>query len=137
MIDATDAAARQLTAGAERWRLKFPELANCPVRDVLDRISDKWSVLIVIELATEPRRFGELRRSLKDISQRMLTQSLRNLQESGLVHREVFPTNPPSVEYSLTPLGKSFLVPLSALVRWADENHPAIREARQDFARAA
>lgn len=132
-----DAAARQLTAGAERWRQKFPELANCPVRDVLDRISDKWSTLIVIELANRPYRFGELRRTLKDISQRMLTQSLRNLQESGLVHREVFPTNPPSVEYSLTPLGRSFLVPLVALVRWADENHPTIRGAREAFAKAA
>ena len=130
-------AAHQLTAGAERWRLKFPELQNCPVRDVLDRISDKWSVLIVIELARRPYRFGELRRELRDISQRMLTQSLRNLQQSGLVHREVFPTTPPSVEYSLTPLGKDFLVPLSALVRWADESHGAIREARRTFARAA
>jgi DNA-binding HxlR family transcriptional regulator len=133
----TTEAARQLTAGAQRWRLKYPELQNCPVRDVLDRISDKWSVLIVIELAKRPYRFGELRRELRDISQRMLTQSLRNLQESGLVHREVFPTNPPSVEYSLTPLGRSFLTPLAALVRWADDNHPAIREAREDYARAA
>ena len=83
--------------------------ANCPVRDVLDQLADKWSVLIISALAERPFRFGELRREIGDISQRMLTQTLRDLQADGLVEREVFPTTPPSVEYRLSPMGRSFL----------------------------
>lgn len=119
------------------WREKHPSLASCPVRDVLDHIGDKWSSLLVLTLAQGPRRFGELRRELPDISQRMLTQSLRDLQRDGLVHREVFPTTPPSVAYSLTPMGESLLGPLNALVAWAEAQHPAILKARAAFAKLA
>ena len=129
--------ATHLVRGMQRWRQRFPALQNCAVRDVLDQLADKWSVLIIIALAAKPHRFGELKREIKDISQRMLTQTLRDLQADGLVEREVFPTTPPSVEYRLSPLGKSFLAPLSALVAWTEENHPAIREAREVFAKAA
>lgn len=108
---------------------------RCPVRDVLDHIGDKWSTLIVIILCERPLRFGEMRRALPDISQRMLTQTLRDLQRDGLVSRQVFPTQPPSVEYRLTPLGESLLEPLAALVRWAETNHRAIRNARGRYAR--
>jgi DNA-binding HxlR family transcriptional regulator len=108
---------------------------NCPVRDVLDRIGDKWSTLLVFTLAERPHRFGELRRAVFDISQRMLTQTLRELQRDGLISRKVHPTTPPSVEYALTPLGRSLLEPLSHLIRWADENHGAIRTARSKFER--
>lgn len=107
-----------------------PEFSACPVRDVLDQIGDKWSTLIVITLSERPYRFGELRRAVPDISQRMLTQTLRDLARDGLISRHVFPTQPPSVEYRLTPLGRSLMEPLGALVRWADTNHAAIRAAR-------
>ncbi|MCR6644355.1 MAG: helix-turn-helix transcriptional regulator [Terricaulis sp.] len=78
-------------------------LDACPVRQVLDQVSDKWSTLIVMLLDESPLRFNALRRAIPDISQRMLTQTLRNLQRDGLVARAVFPTVPPGVEYSLTP----------------------------------
>jgi len=118
-------------------RLDRTLTAACPIRDVLDQIGDKWSTLFVLILGERPHRFGELRRAIPDISQRMLTQTLRDLQRDGLVNREVFPTVPPSVEYSLTPLGRSLLEPLSHLIRWADANHDAIRAAREEFVREA
>lgn len=107
-----------------------PDYSPCAVRDVMDHVSGKWNTLLVMLLARRPHRFGELRRAVPDISQRMLTQTLRNLQRDGLVSREVFTTVPPSVEYRLTLLGKSFLAPLMGLVRWSIEHHSAIRSAR-------
>jgi DNA-binding HxlR family transcriptional regulator len=109
----------------------------CPVRGVLDRIGDKWSFLVVSMLAEKPHRFGALRRAVPDISQRMLTQTLRDLQRDGLVDREVFPTNPPSVEYRLTKLGQSLLQPMDALIGWAERNHTKINSARAVFDRQA
>jgi DNA-binding HxlR family transcriptional regulator len=108
-------------------------LANCPVRDVTANLSGKWASLLVIVLAERPHRFGELRRLVPDISQRMLTQTLRDLQRDGYVHREVFPTTPPSVEYSLTDLGRSMFEPLNALIDWAGRNHGLVRDARTKF----
>jgi DNA-binding HxlR family transcriptional regulator len=116
-----------------RMKARYPAPSQCPVRNVLDQLADKWSVLIITALAERPYRFGELRRQIGDISQRMLTQTLRDLQADGMIERQVFPTTPPSVEYRLSPMGRSFLVPLSTLVDWAFTNHPAIREARRDF----
>jgi DNA-binding HxlR family transcriptional regulator len=114
------------------------ELENaCPVRGVLDRIGDKWSFLIVSMLAEKPLRFGALRRAVPDISQRMLTQTLRELQRDGLIDRAVFPTNPPSVEYSLTKLGRSLLGPMNSLIAWAEKNHARIKAARTAFDRQA
>ncbi|RVD61516.1 transcriptional regulator [Mesorhizobium sp. M2D.F.Ca.ET.185.01.1.1] len=107
--------------------------ADCPVRDVISGINGKWSPLLVMALAEKPYRFGELRRLVPDISQRMLTQTLYDLQRDGYVHREVFPTKPPSVEYSLTDLGRSMFAPLQMLVQWAELNHDAVREARAAF----
>ena len=109
------------------------EAKNCPIRDVLDCIGDKWSTLIITTLRERPHRFGELRRTIPDISQRMLTQTLRDLQRDGLISRHVEPTRPPSVEYRLTPLGQSLLTPLAALIHWADNYHEAIRIARSSF----
>lgn len=109
------------------------DLTRCPVRDVLDRIGDKWSVLMLLVLSDGPLRFGALRRAVPDISQRMLTQTLRDLQRDGLVDRTVHPTVPPSVEYALTSLGRSILGPLSGLVDWADGHHAEIRAARVEF----
>lgn len=107
------------------------EHEQCPVTDVLRRIGDKWTVLVVVLLGQRPHRFNELHRGIEAISQRMLTRTLRGLEEDGLVHREVFATNPPSVEYSLTPLGRSLLKPLPVLAEWAVENQPAIAESRR------
>lgn len=125
--------AGELAAGMLAWRQLYPDLADCPIRNVLDRLGDKWSTLILITLAGRAHRFGELRRALPDISQRMLTQTLRDLQRDGLISRTVFPTTPPSVEYALTPLGTTLLVPLRDLVRWADANRQAVETARRAF----
>ncbi len=105
----------------------------CPVRDVLDRVGDKWTVLVLAALAAEARRFSQLHRVMPDISKRMLTQTLRALERDGLATRHVFPTKPPSVEYRLSPLGRSVLDPLTALVDWAERHYPAIRQARARF----
>lgn len=110
------------------------DAAHCPVRDVLDRVGDKWSSLILGLLSGGPRRFGVLRRLVPDISQRMLTQTLRNLQADGFVARTVIPSTPPGVEYRLTVLGESFIEPLQALMIWARQNHAAVRAARVKFA---
>jgi DNA-binding HxlR family transcriptional regulator len=107
--------------------------AACPVRDVLDRVGDKWSALIVQELTGGPRRFGVLRRQIEDISQRMLTETLRHLQRDGFLSRTVIPVAPPQVEYALTPLGHSLSAALGVLADWSSLNHNAIRAARQDF----
>lgn len=98
------------------------ELDTCPVSDVFRRLGDRWSMLVVIMLGGRPHRYNDLHRAIEGISQRMLTRTLRTLEQDGLVHREVFPTVPPSVEYSLTPLGRSLLVPVSALADWALTN---------------
>ena len=103
------------------------------VSDVLDRVGDKWSVLVVVMLGDGPRRFNELRRSIASISQRMLTLTVRGLERDGLVTRTVFPTIPPRVEYQLTKLGRSLLEPVGALGDWARVNHAKIMEARLKF----
>jgi DNA-binding HxlR family transcriptional regulator len=108
-------------------------IADCPVRDVIQGLSGKWSSLLMMALAEHPYRFGELRRLVPDISQRMLTQTLYDLQRDGYVHREVFPTKPPSVEYSLTDLGHSMFGALHQLILWAELNHDAVRDARAGF----
>ena len=103
------------------------------VSEVLARVGDKWTVLVVSELGSGPRRFNEIRRALGSISQRMLTLTLRALERDGLVTRTVFPTIPPKVEYALTKLGRSLLEPVSGIGLWARQNRAAIQEARQRF----
>jgi DNA-binding HxlR family transcriptional regulator len=103
------------------------------VSDVLARVGDKWSVLVVSLLGRGPRRFNELRRAIGGISQRMLTLTLRGLERDGLVTRTVFPTVPPRVDYELTPLGRDLLTPVSALGDWAIRNQPKIAAARERF----
>lgn len=110
-----------------------PAHDECAIRGVLDRIGDKWSFLLILKLAEHPHRFGELRRAVDDISQRMLTQTLRSLQRDGLISRTVLSTTPPSVEYRLTTLGQSLLEPMQSLVNWADLNHTVIKAARIKF----
>jgi DNA-binding HxlR family transcriptional regulator len=118
---------------AELYRQQRAQPGLCPVRDVLDRIGDKWSTLLIFTLGQGSHRFGQLRRAIPDISQRMLTQTLRELQEDGLVSRTVHPTAPPSTEYALTDLGRSLIEPLSALARWAESHHAEIKRARAGY----
>ncbi len=108
-----------------------------PVREILSRVGDKWSILVIMLLGERPWRFNEMKRSVEGLSQRMLTLTLRNLERDGLVTRTVYPTVPPSVEYALTPLGESLTGPVGALGRWAQQNSPRIDAARQRFDAAA
>jgi DNA-binding HxlR family transcriptional regulator len=103
------------------------------VSEVLSRVGDKWTVLVVSALGEGPKRFNELRKGLGSISQRMLTLTLRALERDGLVTRTVFPTIPPRVQYELTRLGRSLLEPVSELGLWARRNRAAIGEARARF----
>ena len=108
--------------------------ADCrAISDVLARVGDKWSVLVVTRLGAGPLRFNELRRSIGGISQRMLTLTLRGLERDGLVTRTVFPTIPPRVDYALTALGRDLLNPVSALGEWATRNQDKIARAREQF----
>jgi DNA-binding HxlR family transcriptional regulator len=111
---------------------------TCELRNILDRIADKWSLLVIYVLADGVRRFGELRREIDGISQRMLTLTLRQLEREGLVERTVFAVVPPRVDYELTPLGSTLLDTIQALVAWASEHGNEIAEARGAYdARAA
>lgn len=106
----------------------FPD---CPIRNVLARVGDKWSLLVLYNLQhREPVRFKELQRQIPDISQKSLTQTLRTLEEDGFVSREVFPEVPPRVEYSLTPRALSFLPLVENMINWAKENMEEIIKDR-------
>ena len=106
---------------------------SCPVRDILDRLGDAWTVLVVLHLEAGPSRFNAIKRQVAGISQRMLTVTLRHLERDGMVTREVFPTNPPSVEYTLTSLGFSLSEVLQPLTAWAFEQQGTVNAARQVF----
>lgn len=110
---------------------------GCPMREVLNRIGDTWSLLVVINLQEGPVRFNALRRSIEGISQRMLTVTLRSLERDGLVARTVKPTTPPEVDYALTDLGRSIAGPIDALGAWAHDNRDRMRAARIAFDAAA
>jgi DNA-binding HxlR family transcriptional regulator len=101
--------------------------------EVLARVGDKWTVLVVSTLGNGPMRFNELRRALGSISQRMLTLTLRALERDGLVTRTVFPIVPPRVDYGLTRLGRSLREPVNALALWARKNRAGIQDARRRF----
>ncbi|MBA9033835.1 winged helix-turn-helix transcriptional regulator [Rhizobium leguminosarum] len=105
--------------------------AGCPIRGVLDRIGDQWSLLTLEALEDGKKRFNELLREIGDISKQMLSKTLKHLEQDGFVRRTVYPQVPPRVEYELTELGRSFLIPMKALVGWAEQNQPAITSARQ------
>lgn len=113
---------------------KNVELDNpCPIRDVLDRIGDQWSVLVLLTLQPGTQRFNELMREIGDISKQMLSRTLKRLEQDGFITRKVYPEVPPRVEYSLTELGHSFLEPMQALVSWAEEHHHTVAKARQCY----
>lgn len=107
--------------------------ASRVIREVLARVGDKWSLLVIGILHDGPLRFTELQRSIDGISHRMLTQTLRGLERDGLVSRKVFAEIPPRVEYTATPLGRSLSEPVIALVGWAADNHLSILESREDY----
>jgi DNA-binding HxlR family transcriptional regulator len=121
-----------VTASTE---MRLPDSCEA-VSEILARVGDKWSVLIVMLLGDGPRRFNELKRLIGGISQRMLTLTLRGLERDGLVTRTMFPTIPPRVDYELTPLGHSLWEPVKALGAWAYDHQPEIARARQAFDRA-
>ncbi|MFD8494096.1 winged helix-turn-helix transcriptional regulator [Amycolatopsis sp. NPDC059657] len=108
-------------------------LKNCPCRDVLDLLANKWTALMLGALRRQPHRFGELRRAVEGISQKMLTQNLRALERDGLITRTVYPTTPPTVEYALTDLGTDVSQHLIALSTWSQANFNRISAARESF----
>jgi DNA-binding HxlR family transcriptional regulator len=123
-----------LQEGTKRIPGNLHEPEDCrAVSEVLARVGDKWTVLVVATLGDGPKRFNELRKGLGSISQRMLTLTLRALERDGLVTRTVFPTVPPRVQYALTRLGRSLLDPVSELSLWARKNRAAIAAARRRF----
>jgi DNA-binding HxlR family transcriptional regulator len=109
---------------------------DCGIRDVLDRIGDKWSVLAIVELASGPRRFRELQRAIDGISQRMLTLTMRRLERDGLVLRTVYPTVPAQVDYRLTETGASLTHLVKALADWSLAHRAVIAEARHQYDQA-
>ncbi|MFN2449203.1 MAG: winged helix-turn-helix transcriptional regulator [Candidatus Baltobacteraceae bacterium] len=109
-------------------------LGACPMRTVLGRVADKWTVLIVGLLAqARVMRFNELKRAIVGISQKMLTQTLRDLERDGLVQRTIFPQVPPRVEYALTPLGRTLCGPIGELARWANDHIAEVYAAQKAF----
>ena len=116
---------------------KYSNVDRCPVRNVLDRIGDKWSILILIILGDNGvLRFKDLNAAISDISQKMLTVTLRTLEADGLISRTIYPEIPPRVEYKLTNLGQSLLPHIKTLTSWAVENQRAIEESRRSYAKA-
>jgi DNA-binding HxlR family transcriptional regulator len=105
----------------------------CPIRDVLDRVGDAWSVLVIMELAKGPCRFNALLRVVNGISQRMLSVTLRTLERDGIVRRQVLPLAPPQVEYSLTDMGFGLVEALAPLRDWSARHQPAVRAARAAY----
>jgi DNA-binding HxlR family transcriptional regulator len=133
-IPAKESPAKQnLAERLQIWSGADFDLALCPVRGILDRLGDKWTTLIVITLSQRPHRFSEICRSIPDISKRMLTQTLRDLERDGMIARRVYPTKPPSVDYRLTELGESLLEPLVTLIAWAENSQGKIATARTEF----
>lgn len=114
---------------------KFEIADDCPVRDVLDRIGDKWSILVISILGEcGTLRFNEINAYIGTISQKMLTVTLKTLEADGLISRKIYPQVPPRVEYTLTELGESLLPAMSGLVHWATENMAAIKVSREQYA---
>ena len=105
----------------------------CPTRKVLDLIADKWTVLVMGLLKQGPHRFSAILRRVEGVSQKMLTQTLRDMERNGLITRTIYAEVPPRVEYQLSPLGQTLTEPLSAMTRWAETNICAVMVAQQEF----
>lgn len=116
-----------------KWK-KLKKKDFCPIRDIISRLSDKWSLLVIMTLSWNgTMRFNEIHRSMDDISQRMLTVTLRSLEADGLISRQIYPEVPPRVEYKLTSIGESLLPALEVLVNWAKTNTDVIFKSRDKF----
>lgn len=122
------------TITSTRWNVYHQE---CPTRLALDRIADKWTVLIVGRLAQGTHRFGELRRDIDGISPKVLTQKLRELERDGIVTRKIYPSIPPKVEYNLTPLGQTLIQLLDAVRSWAESHIESVLSAQAAYDRLA
>lgn len=107
-----------------------------PIREMLDRVGDKWSLLVIGVLREGPMRFGVIRENTAGISQRMLTLTLRKLERDGMVDRQAFAEVPPRVEYRLTPMGETLIEPVMGLVRWTLEHHADIESCRESYDRS-
>ena len=106
---------------------------NCPYRDIIDRIGDKWSLLVLVILEQKPTRFNELKRTIGDISQKVLSKTLKDLEADGYIIRTVYDEKPLKVVYKLSELGLNLLSPIKQLVKWAEENHDIIRKNRDEY----
>ena len=115
------------------WRRGDVFAADCPTRLLLDRIGDKWSVLLLLLLGEEPGRFNELKRRIAGVSQKMLSQTLRTLERDGLVSRTVVATKPVSVTYAITPMGAELIDALRALMTWSEQRIGAVLAAQRAF----
>jgi DNA-binding HxlR family transcriptional regulator len=115
----------------------YEEAKDCPLRNVLDQLGDKWSFLILAVLEDCPKRFNEIKRQVGGISHRVLTRKLRDLERDGYLSRTVHPVRPPHVEYQLTPLGRSLLQPINAFLNWTVKAFPDIQRAREVFDKSA
>jgi DNA-binding HxlR family transcriptional regulator len=108
-------------------------MSGCPIREILERVGDKWSLQVIFHLGDGPQRFTGLKRSIDGVSQRMLTVTLRGLERDGIVSRTMYPVIPPRVEYELTPLGETLRDAASALVSWADAHLAEVDAARAAY----
>ena len=124
------ATTQDVTGPASPWD---PYARGCPSRDLLDRIGDKWTVLVLGELKHGACRFTQLRKRLSGVSEKMLTQTLRALERDGLVHRTVYPAVPVRVEYALTPLGQTLREPLKTLTDWSVQHIADVLAAREEY----
>jgi DNA-binding HxlR family transcriptional regulator len=124
------ATTQDVTGPASPWD---PYARGCPSRDLLDRIGDKWTVLVLGELKHGACRFTQLRKRLSGVSEKMLTQTLRALERDGLVRRTVYPVVPVRVEYALTPLGETLREPLKALTEWSTRHIAEVLAAREEY----
>ncbi|MEV4123429.1 helix-turn-helix domain-containing protein [Nocardia sp. NPDC049707] len=113
--------------------LQWDTRVDCEVRQILDRVADKWSLLVIALLDQRSLRFSELKRKIDGVSQRMLTRTLRHLERDGLIERTVYPTVPPRVDYALTPLGASLHTTIKALVVWTETHQHEIATARDSY----
>ena len=126
--------------GAEMLKVtleSYQHAKDCPFRNVLDQVGDKWSFLIFAVLEDGPKRFNEIERLVGDISHRVLTRKLRDLERDGYVARTVHPVRPPKVEYELTQLGRSLLDPIKQFLEWTLQAFPEVQRARQQFDQSA
>ncbi|MGZ3872911.1 MAG: winged helix-turn-helix transcriptional regulator [Mucilaginibacter sp.] len=122
---------------AENYKY-FSMVTDCPVRNVLDRVGDKWSILVISILGEcGTLRFNELNQTIGNISQKMLTVTLKTLEADGLVARKMYPQIPPKVEYSLTALGESLLPAIASLTAWAQQNMPAVLASRARYKKSS